>query len=143
MASSCPQCGNLVSSAATTCKQCGSELAERPPLELKGAKGDDAVKYMIIIGSLLGAVLIFWLLASGMGMTEKCPDCRGKGQVVCSNCRDGRAKCLSCKGQGRDPQTFSTCQTCNGKGEAATCPKCKDQPRKRCPTCAGSGSVPK
>lgn len=143
MANECPSCGNLVSASAAACKQCGAELPERGPVRLKQDGTQDAVKYGIIITVLLAIVTGLYLLNSGMGMSARCESCAGRGVVICVNCKDGRPKCLSCAGRGQDPQNFSTCTVCQGRGQLAECPKCKGNPKRRCSECGGRGKITK
>ncbi len=141
MASSCPACGEDVSATALSCKHCGAEFEPAVAAKKKPRDMGDGAKYGIIIGGLLIAVVVIVGIASGMGGSKTCPDCRGRKTIVCTNCKDGRPKCSGCKGTGRDPQTYSTCQRCSGKGDAAACPKCQGKERWSCTTCSGSGSL--
>ena len=71
---------------------------------------------------------------------KRCKECKGKGVVSCVVCKGSTPKCQNCKGSGNDPQTFSTCSTCGGKGSASVCYNCKGQVKKTCPSCGGAGS---
>lgn len=136
----CPQCGKTVSMAATVCKYCGEQFAPDPRLSVRPRS--DAAKYLMIGGGVVAAILILLLVAPLLRATRPCADCRSAGTVICVNCKDGTAKCLVCKGSGRDPQNFSTCQGCKGKGTAAVCGRCNGTPIKTCPSCDGSGEIP-
>jgi hypothetical protein len=103
----------------------------------------DNTRYMIIIGSIIGIIVVVLLLTSMMGPAGTCKECRGKGSVVCQNCKDGKPKCLACKGSGNDPQTFSTCMACRGTGAAPSCPHCQGAGRRTCPACRGAGTRPR
>jgi len=137
----CPECGKPVSETAPSCKHCGAEFGDAAPPPPRRQEMGDSAKYMIIIGSIVAIVAVVLLVASGMGGTKHCGDCKGKGTLICTNCREGTPKCGGCKGSGKDPQTFSTCATCNGSGAASVCPKCKGEPKRKCPSCGGSGQI--
>ena len=87
-----------------------------------------------------GSHRVATFLSGAMG-SHKCPECKGKGTWTCVVCKGQTPKCVNCKGTGNDPQTFSTCMTCGGKGTAQVCYNCKGTWKKACPKCGGSGSV--
>lgn len=134
----CPECDAPVAVNARSCKACGLGEGEPPPYAKVGPPRSDGASYGIIIGVIVGIIVVVLFLASFMGGTT-CGECKGKKVVVCGNCRDGVAKCVLCKGTGSDPQTFSTCMQCQGRGTASTCAKCKGDPKRACPTCGGKG----
>lgn len=137
----CPECNGNVGKADAACKSCGAELGEMaPPPAPAPAGGGQQVAIIIGVIVVVAALLIF--LSGAMGST-KCKECKGKGTWVCVVCKGGPAKCVTCKGSGNDPQTYSTCQTCGGKGTASVCSNCKGTWKKACPNCGGTGSVNK
>jgi hypothetical protein len=133
----CPECGKPVDLKDEACKSCGFELEEAPPPPPKPKS--DAAQYGIIIGIIVAIAVVLLIFSSAMGSTT-CKDCKGKGFVKCLNCKDGRNRCIVCKGSGADPQTQSTCMHCGGKGVTPECERCKGQPKKPCPSCGGTGS---
>jgi hypothetical protein len=138
----CPECGKPIKDAAAdVCPHCNVELAAAPP-PAPVRKPDDTQKYMILVGSLVGIVLLVLLASSFMKGTADCRDCKAKGYITCDNCKTGKAKCLFCKGTGNDPQTFSTCPQCNGSGTAPVCPRCQGRTKITCPACGGTGKRP-
>jgi hypothetical protein len=133
----CPECGAEAKRGAKACEACGAELGpKRPP---PPQEASDTAKYAAIIGALVVIIAIVLFVAGGMGGSKHCQDCRGKGTIVCANCRTGTPKCVACKGSGKDQQTFSTCGRCGGKGEEASCSKCRGTPRTKCVSCGGDG----
>ena len=137
----CPECNANVGKADAACKACGAELGEMAPPP-PPAPPSNAQQYGIIIGVIVVVAALLIFLSGAMGST-KCKECKGKGTWVCVVCKGGPAKCITCKGSGNDPQTFSTSQTCGGKGTASVCYNCKGTWKKACPNCGGSGSVNK
>ncbi len=133
----CPDCQAEFKGRPAACPECGIELRAPAPRPQQS----DAVKYMVIAVSIIAVLIVLGLVASNMG-GGPCPECRGKGNILCENCKDGN-KCLQCKGTGNDLGTFSTCQVCLGKKVTTTCMKCKGSPSKQCRTCSGSGQVGK
>ena len=135
----CPECEAPVPVNARTCKACGLGEGEPPPYARVGPPRSDGATYGIIIGGLVAAVVVVLFLASFMG-GQTCGECNGKKIVTCGSCTSGVAKCVMCKGSGSDPQTFSTCMTCQGKGSGGSCQKCGGDGKKICPSCDGKGS---
>ena len=136
----CPSCGAAMAAADPACPSCGQA---KPAARAKASSSDDALQYVKIIGILVVVVVVILIVAGMMGPSAvTCGDCRGRKAIVCLNCDTGRNLCLNCKGTGADPQTFSTCPRCKGKGDTATCERCGGHPKKTCPTCKGSGLKP-
>ena len=135
----CPECNANVGKQDAACKSCGAELGDMaaPP---PPAPPSNASQYGIIIGVIVVVAALLIFVSGAMG-SKKCPECKGKGTWICVVCKGGTPKCISCKGTGNDPQTFSTCQTCGGKGTAQVCYNCKGTWKKACPKCGGSGTV--
>jgi len=106
------------------------------------ATPSNAQQYGIIIGVIVVVAALLIFVSGAMGST-KCGECKGKGTWVCVVCKGGTPKCITCKGSGNDPQTFSTCMTCGGKGTAQVCYNCKGTWKKACPNCGGTGTVNK
>ena len=135
----CPECDANVGKADAACKACGAELGEMaPPPVAKPAS--DASQYGIIIGVIVVVAALLIFVSSAMG-SSKCKECKAKGVTTCVVCKGGTPKCQNCKGSGSDPQTFSTCQTCGGKGSSQVCYNCKGTWKRPCRSCGGSGSV--
>jgi hypothetical protein len=138
MALSCPACDEAVRRSDVECPSCGTEL--NPVTAPPPAPTSDSTKYMIIVGSLVIGAAILIFISSGMG-TSSCGECKGKGVSICQNCKGGSIKCGMCKGNGSDPQTFSTCARCNGSGTSSVCTVCKGNSKRTCGTCQGVGTV--
>ena len=136
----CPSCGAAMAAADPACPSCGqAKTAARAP----SGGSDDALQYVKIIGVIVVVVVVILIVAGMMGPgSVPCGECRGKKTVACLNCSSGRNLCLNCKGTGADPQTFSTCPRCRGKGDTTTCEKCGGKPNKTCSTCKGTGLQP-
>jgi hypothetical protein len=144
MASACPKCKKPVEADVDACPACGYDLTRASSAAMAAARPrSDSQQYGIIIGSMVLIAVVILIGASLMNTTKPCKDCKTKGIVVCENCKDGKPKCLECKGAGTDPQTFSTCMKCNGTGvSAGLCPKCKGAGKHPCKACGGSGYRP-
>ena len=134
----CPECDAAVKSQDAACRSCGAELGEMAPPP-PPAPPSNTQQYGIIIGVIVVVAALLIFVSSAMG-TSRCKECKGKGVVSCVVCKGSTPKCQNCKGSGADPQTFSTCQTCGGKGTASVCYNCKGNPKKTCPSCGGAGS---
>ena len=141
MSVACPGCGAAIAAKDPACPSCGQEkpaAAARPK-----AGSDDALQYVKINGIMVVVILGILIVSGMMGPGSKpCGDCRGKKVTLCSNCEGTRNVCKNCKGQGHDPQTFSTCPMCAGKGVTAACWKCGGNFKKNCQTCKGTGIHP-
>ena len=140
MAFNCPECGEVVSQTAASCKHCGVDLTEVAPPP--PAPPNDAVKYITIVGIILTVCLVLYFVTTGMTTSQKCNECKGRKVIVCTNCKDGPPRCTGCKGTGKDQGTFSTCGRCNGTGSSARCEACKGEPKKTCKVCGGTGEIP-
>ena len=138
-AAACPECGAAVSARATSCKACGLGMDD-PPLPPLPTSSGDSNAYFKVIGGIVGVVVLVLVLALAMGGASTCGECKGKGRVVCTRCTSGQAKCASCRGEGTDPQTFSTCAACKGRGTTGACTACGGNPKIACPSCDGAGS---
>ncbi|HTF56738.1 MAG TPA: hypothetical protein VK661_05845 [Planctomycetota bacterium] len=134
----CPSCGAAIAASDPTCPSCGAERAVRKPV--KASSADDVFQYVKIVGILVVVVVVVLIVAGTMGSgTAACAECKGAKIVKCQNCLDGRNLCHNCKGSGFDPQNFSTCPVCKGKGDTAVCWKCQGHREKPCPSCKGTG----
>ena len=133
----CPECDANVGKSDAACKSCGAELGEAAPPPPAGPPSN-AQQYGIIIGVIVVVAALLIFISGAMG-SSKCKECKGKGVIACVVCKGGPAKCQVCKGSGSDPQTFSTCATCGGKGTASTCYVCKGNWKRTCPSCGGAG----
>lgn len=135
----CPECDANVGKADAACKTCGAELgAIAPPPPPR--EPSNAQQYGIIIGVIVVVAALLIFVSSAMGST-KCKECKAKGVTTCVVCKGQTPKCQNCKGSGSDPQTFSTCAMCGGKGTAQVCYNCKGTWKRACRSCNGSGSV--
>ena len=139
--STCASCGAAMAASDAACPSCGQPRAQSRPRAASGS--DDALQYVKIIGIIVVVVVIVVILAGMMGPgSQPCGECRGKKTISCPNCVSGRTLCNGCNGRGYDPQTFSTCSKCGGKGDLPACWKCGGKPTKNCPTCKGTGIHP-
>jgi hypothetical protein len=121
------------------CPSCG--MGKPQPRARAGS--DDALQYVKIIGIMVVVIVVVLIVAGMMGPSaQPCGACKGKKTLACLNCQSGRNLCKNCKGHGFDPQTFSTCPDCKGKGDTPACWMCGGKPNKACPTCKGTGLHP-
>lgn len=73
----------------------------------------------------------------------KCPDgaCY-RGQVTCSQCKNGTKQCPGCYGSGSSHLSSSgRCEACRGSGTAGTCWTCAGSSKVDCGTCRGRAEV--
>jgi tetratricopeptide (TPR) repeat protein len=129
-------------------KQMTKEFDELRPL-LKTALRDQGWAPLVSFAkSSEGAAVLMRLTAAfsgvqkelaGIAIPTDCPTCKGRTQVHCTECRNGRVPCASCGGRG----TIATSQTSgfvdpvSGKVLTSTVPT-----RKKCLTCNGQRSFP-
>ena len=140
MSAPCPACGAAMAAADPACPSCG---APRRAQARVSNSTQDVFQYVKIVGILIVIVAVVLVVSGMMGSsTGTCEDCKGKKVIACTNCKDGLNLCRNCNGEGHDPQTFSTCATCNGKKVTASCWKCGGRPPKTCQTCKGTGIQP-
>lgn len=133
----CPECDASVGKSDAACKSCGAELGAMAPPPAP-SQPSNAAQYGIIIGVIVVAAVLLIFLSGAMG-SSRCKECKGKGVVICQVCKGGTPKCQNCKGSGSDPQTFSTCAMCGGKGTAGVCYNCKGNWKHPCRSCEGAG----
>ncbi len=95
-------------------------------------------------------------LATGLGL-EKCPECKGKGELIgpCKRCQgSGSMKCPNCEGAGAFPCRVCdatgrkksmagevACPGCSGRGKIV-CVWCQGKLEVRCYLCEGKKEVP-
>jgi hypothetical protein len=84
-------------------------------------------------------------------LVNKCPKCRGLGEIACAVCQgSGGVACGKCDGGGTAPRCarcsetgLMACRRCNGTGAAkgAPCQECKGESVVLCSACRGEGAV--
>lgn len=65
-----------------------------------------------------------------------CSQCKGKGELNCTFCQDGKTECRNCSGRGQQQMEAGKCPFCKGTGKT-TCEICKGKGTHPCDRCGG------